>query len=319
MQRRMNYAHLDIKRVLEHLTIDFIETHINVSRGWVGVCCPFCDDDSYHGGINLTHGNYSCWKCHETRPFEGILPALTTLPRLTILALLERQSAIIPVDVSERLRERLGGPGDKPERTSRRTEDYPLPKHCKPVDQAPDYEPFHRFLQDRQFTLEDTTRRGCLVCTAGDYQHRLIVPVKQDGLSSGWQARDLTGWSKVKYKNPDGFKLHDYLYGIKPTGSKRVILVEGVFDQWRLDRNLHALCTFGTSLSYRQKATLFKLGTREIIFAWDSDATDKAYKEARRMTGLFNSVKVIQFPPGHDPDTYPVKKTLKLLETARAC
>ena len=312
-QRRTSYAHLDVKRVLEQLGIDYIEKHKNVSKGWVGVVCPFCDDDSYHGGLSLTYGNFSCWKCHETRSFERILAKLSSLPRSSIITALEHQSAIIPMDIIGRLRRLLGGSDSKPVGTPEcSTHDLALPKHCVPVQDMADNELLTQFLTNRRFTQEDVESRDCQVCTLGDLQHRLIIPVTQKDLPSGWQARDMTGWSDTKYRNPHGFKLHDYLYGVKPKGSKRVVLVEGVFDQWRLSGICHALCTFGTSLSHRQKATLIKMGATEIVFAWDSDATDKAMKAADKLASLFET-RVIQFPEGEDPDSYPLEKTAELI------
>jgi hypothetical protein len=35
----------------------------NVSRGWAGTACPFCNDHSDHLGLHIQTGALSCWKC----------------------------------------------------------------------------------------------------------------------------------------------------------------------------------------------------------------------------------------------------------------
>ena len=35
----------------------------NVSTGWIGVQCPFCNDETNHLGIRINDLRCSCWKC----------------------------------------------------------------------------------------------------------------------------------------------------------------------------------------------------------------------------------------------------------------
>ena len=49
----------------------------NVSVGFIGIKCPFCEDRSNHCGIATDAGNFSCWRCRESGPFIKLLRKLT--------------------------------------------------------------------------------------------------------------------------------------------------------------------------------------------------------------------------------------------------
>jgi hypothetical protein len=44
----------------------------NVSKGWIGLPCPFCNDKSDHLGYNLKGGYFHCWRCGGHSLFDTI-------------------------------------------------------------------------------------------------------------------------------------------------------------------------------------------------------------------------------------------------------
>jgi len=300
---------------LRHYQIDFAEPpHPNVTRGWLGVPCPFCGDSAYHGGLHRESGAFSCWKCSETTNLAGYISRMTGLPYDAVYEGIGSIRAIPHANARQRLRERLGASGgvleaqDEPPKPA-------LPPLFLPVRDARNKELLKRFLDTRRYSLTDADGWGCGVCEAGRYMHRLVLPVTAgDGLA-GWQARDMTGKAKEKYRFPKGFKAAYHLYGLDRIADKaeEVVLVEGVFDVWRAAQaGVQVVGTFGAHLNPPQVSLLYSRGVRRLVFLWDADATGKARAEASGLRGLFEST-VIRMPPGKDPDECEVDELRSLL------
>jgi hypothetical protein len=65
--KRINLDHIDVHEVLDELSVDYRESGKNVGHGWVGICCPFCGDDTgYHLGMNIESKTISCFRCGKT-------------------------------------------------------------------------------------------------------------------------------------------------------------------------------------------------------------------------------------------------------------
>jgi len=68
---------MDIIELLEEHDIQFWRTGKNVSRGWVGLQCPFCDDDSNHLGIHKKSLRCRCWKCGGHKLINTLMEVLS--------------------------------------------------------------------------------------------------------------------------------------------------------------------------------------------------------------------------------------------------
>jgi len=49
----------DVEQFLYDYSVSYTTSGKNVSQGWIGVQCPFCDDHSSHGGFNINEGYYN--------------------------------------------------------------------------------------------------------------------------------------------------------------------------------------------------------------------------------------------------------------------
>ena len=83
---------------------------------------------------------------------------------------------------------------------------------------------------------------------------------------------------------------------------RRVYLVEGALDAWRMGTN--AVACFSKKLSSKQKELLINDdGIDELIVCWDSDAYSAALSTAKELADLIGKTGVVRLPDVHDPDS----------------
>jgi DNA primase len=165
--------------------------------------------------------------------------------------------------------------------------------------------PHMRYLSNRGFNpLRISREHKILACyTVGKYRHRIIIPILLNGTIVNFIARDITGQAKRKYlMSPNGL-IHgnSLLYNLDKAGSS-VVLVEGVFDAWRIGRG--AVATLGTKVSEAKINLLVKHRPKlkRVLVAFDEDAQRQANKLAIKLKCLFPEVIVIEITD--DPDSY---------------
>lgn len=95
-----------------------------------------------------------------------------------------------------------------------------------------------------------------------NYKFRILAPIQWEDKVVTFQARDYTGKQGLKYMAcpEDRETIHHkhILYGHPSLWKKRRgILVEGIFDVWRL--RLSACCTFGTGYTQEQLRVMIKM------------------------------------------------------------
>jgi DNA primase len=80
------------------------------------------------------------------------------------------------------------------------------------------------------------------------------------------------------------------------------IIVEGVFDVWRIGNG--AIGLMGTQFTLEQLELLINYRFKKVIVAFDEGAETAGYKLARQLSGIVPSVIHIEILRG-DPDTLP--------------
>jgi hypothetical protein len=156
------------------------------------------------------------------------------------------------------------------------------------------------------------------------YEPRILIPIVQGLIISGWQARvvseDYDGKSKylfppISETNNQGKQY--WLYNKdKALFHHDVTICEGVTDVWKIGKS--AVCTFGKTLSERQ---IYEM---KLLWGWkgscvicaDHDAIDKWEENANllRQEKVFpKGVAVIPFPKGADPADYDTEYLTKLI------
>ena len=113
----------------------------------------------------------------------------------------------------------------------------------------------------------------------GPYKHRIIAPIHFRNELVSYQGRDITGKSPLRYKacseKNEVMKHKHTLYGIDKVPGKRVVVVEGIADVWRLGPG--AVATFGIKFTGSQINLLSEFEKVFIIF--DSGETEDQAEE----------------------------------------
>ena len=230
----------------------------NVSHGWINVKCPFqgCDDSSWHCGINLKSGLYHCWLCGSKGDVKNIINQYEKSWSKTNKIRSEIQFYESENDYEFKAQEKLNMPKFASQIPSKLHTDY---------------------LKKRRFNPEEVIDKydlwfGGLV---GVYRHSIIIPVYSNGIPVCFVATDCTR-NRFNYKNSPytvNVENHsDVLYNYD-RHKKKVTLVEGIFDAWRI--NGTALLT--KNITPKQ---LLKIRGKEVDIFLDPDAWKEAGKIA---------------------------------------
>lgn len=283
----------DALRFCQENQVQFFLSGKNVRPGWVHIRCPLCGDHSNHGGFNPEDGSYACWRCKGTHPVS-LIAKLLHIPKI------EAQKVWNDYDGGVLVRRALNK-----EKTDRPSSIVPpgseLSSHHK------------EYLMKRGFRPTVAIQEHNLLGTGpvcewqgSDFRLRIIIPIYDiNGRLVNFQGRDITGKQELRYKGcpVDKAVLHHkhLLYGAhKAASAKRIIVVEGVFDQWRLGTG--SVCTFGTSLTQQQVLALSRWP--EIIFLFDPEpeAQARAREYAVQLAALGRSVELANTDFGVGPD-----------------
>ena len=281
----MKNESFDLLRYLEDRGIDYTESGKNVSSGWIGTNCLFCDDPSNHLGINTQSKTYSCFICGA----KGNLPKL--------IQEIEQCGSKKAYQIIDQFQDKTLQYLDQPERKSGSRVD--LPKGC--TKELPGI--FQNYFQERGFDAEKLIQKYdlycCYITSDQKFKYRIIAPVYQENELVTYVGRDVTHSAKNKYQNCPSEKciknIKDCLYNIDSV-HKKAIVVEGIFDVWRLGDG--AVATFGTQFTKQQISLL--AGLDEVFILFDSDAVSMSHRLAGELSGIVKHVEVIELEQG-DP------------------
>lgn len=280
---------MDTAKLLHDLGIPF-NTKGKGTSNWLQVHCPFCDDPSEHGGFHRYAIRYHCWRCNGGTGMEA-LKALSGRPHNEIVKALKD----------------CGGESEVSESYQKFASSIKLPGR--------ELLPYHRnYLLRRGLDPDLLVQRYGIRGTnpfdkfdGKDYGNRIIIPIYDfDGRLVSFQGRDVTGRDDVeRYKvcPIDKSLMHykDIVYGGNlAMGRRRVVVVEGVVDAWKLGPG--AVATFGTGCKKSQIMCLTQWP--EVVFFFDPEPTAQAeahqYAEELARFGVTVSVAYEDF--GTTPD-----------------
>jgi DNA primase len=127
-----------------------------------------------------------------------------------------------------------------------------------------------------------------------------------------FQSRDIPGKADLRYKacplNKTILSHKNTLYDIDKAKEKQIIVVEGIFDVWRLNRNHPgiSISTFGTKVSDKQVLMLAgRFDKINILFdspEKDKDAIINAQNLADRLIALNKEVHIYNLIKGDPAD-----------------
>lgn len=287
----------DVVGYLEDKDIEYATAGKNISAGWVGLKCPACHDMTNHLGINIATGNFSCFRCGVRGNPIKLVMLLENCGYQTARTTLDDYPLTAPIKATERV-------------TSLTVE---LPaKAKKPLPKI-----HQEYLQNRNYDPDLLTQKYDLygVELAKDYKYRLIIPIYFKKQIVTFTARAVVE-ADMKYKTCPIEKsivtIKDTLYNVDRM-KDTVVLVEGIFDAWRIGDS--ACATFGTKVTSSQINLLRKC--KNVFILFDSDAQKHAENVAKNLAGLVDHVEIITLTEG-DPadlsekDAAHLRKNLRL-------
>lgn len=277
--------------------------------GWVNTHCPFCPegDNKFKLGLN-PEGYGHCWRC-------GRKDLVSVVCKLLRIKRPRAEEVIAEFRGSGRLL---------------RPYEMVLPSKVSPPG-APLGSAHKSYLAGRGFDPDWLEIEYGLLGTAPreewegrHFGNRVIVPLHdRHGRLVSFQGRDITGESKLRYKgcpielSPLHYKRT--LYGHARTKGTHVVVVEGIFGQWRLGRG--SVATFGTDITRHQLRLLAEWPL--VLFAFDSEpeAQAKAMKHARELVAMGRRAEVIdlELEDGRDvgdlteSEVAPIRAELELV------
>jgi DNA primase len=279
----------DFARIFRENGIPFI---VDMSSGWVNIKCPFCADHSFHGGFNLKKGYFHCWRCGGHR-LDLTLARLLKIEEIEVDNILfEYQGRSVFIKKLNNKQKNISKLHKMGEELNRRDLSYLRKRGFDP---------------DFLIKKYQITSGGFI----GDWKFRILIPIIYDGQLISYQGRDITGKQKLRYKTlSNELSIKDpktILYNLDNCTSDMVVLVEGVFDCWKLGDGVAA--TFGTSMTEAQ-INLLSRRFSKIRFLFDPEpaAQKRALFYANKIAALGVSVDVLDSELGHDPGDFTEKE-----------
>jgi hypothetical protein len=260
----------DAKKFLDDYNIPYDTKGKNCSPGYINIQCPMCDDRSNHGGFNINQEFYNCWKC-KTYSLGTVIKELLDIswPQVNLIIdeYTNNYSTVVKKVITKKPIKVFLPKGVI----------HPLPKRHKKYLRKRNFDPYRI---EKEFDLYGTE-------LLGSYCLRIIAPIYYGGKLISYQARDITGKQKLRYKTCEKDKeiiFHkDILYN-QDNCKSRAVIVEGITDVWRLGKG--ACATFGTGWRQSQLLEMIKL-FNHIFILYDKGV--EAQKQAEKLGGAFSS------------------------------
>lgn len=286
------------------------------SKGWYQTDCPYCEKKD-HFGINFNGiGSFNCFKCGE----KGTLyKLLKKIGRLDILKDLKK------VDINLHVVNKLLIEKETP--ISLELEEKEKPIGFRKLKES-DYIT-SRGIGNFVFDLYDIGYSKI----ESKLDNFIIILLKLESKIVGWIARTTHSNDRIKkiehitekkyyrYINSPDTDFSKYLFGINELTEKTVtvILVEGIFDKWKIDtllelynqEELKCLACFGKKISDHQIHLLQSKNIKNVILLYDNDAVNQSKKYSNELNKYFN-VEVAFCKKG-DPNEMNLEELLETL------
>jgi DNA primase len=285
--------------LLESLNIPYKESGKNVGGGWIGTHCPFCQDSNYHLGINLKSKTISCWKCGQTG---------------TIISFLSKETGSFPESlkiIKEYIPRELQY---EEEKSKTGVKEVVLPESAKPG-----LSKYHKnYLRKRKFNPEYLEEKYHLHHTGpvGVHKNCIIIPVMRNMQLLTYTTINIHDDAKVRYlhlaEELSIIPVKKLLYGDDYTDGFNVIVVEGIFDFWRIGDG--CVPAFGVKFTADQKRLLARYANVKVL----GDGDKEGWKFNRSLAAElspFCNVRYFDLDEGVDPDQL-TKEEIKYIKGA---
>lgn len=305
--------HFDWRRFLDANRIAYVEAEdgANLSKGNIGIACPFCGDDpSTHMGISLAGAGWNCWRdrSHKGKSPVGLIQVLLKCSWERAREIAGLDNTYVPEDWCSQAMA-LIAPKPTPAPKKRR---LLLPSEFLEFSDLPRCKPYLRYMENRGFTLTRLQAYGIKYCTTGPFRARVIFPVTYGFNLVSWTGRTING-SPLRYRahtaDPEraaddelppalgpinSYLLwYDHLRLCETSRFKTLVLCEGPIDAFKVavlgqHSGITATCFFGIEPTDTQIELLYDLVPRfeRTVVLSDRNAETKSMQTAQKLKSL---------------------------------
>jgi DNA primase len=277
---------VDVEEYLDALDIEYSHPGSkNTGQNSISIQCPWCDDGSYHLGIELDRKFFNCWKCTKSGSLIKLAMKLEDCPYHAAVEHL--QEFMTASTISE---------GDNDSQVTQSVREVEL------VGVNTLLEPHQKYLESRNFDPEYIFQKYSLNCVGpiGRWSHSLIIPYLKNGRVITFCAADITRTSDKKYKYlPNELSIvpiGQTLYNID-RAIDTALVVEGATDTWRMGDGAVGLGRKKYTSWQVKRLAKFK----RVFIMLDSDATEMATDLANDV-GMFTEVVLLELESGDPAD-----------------
>ena len=259
-----------------------------------------CSDPKFHGGFNIAGNYYNCWMCGG-HSIDNVIMSLLGVEWF------EAHHIVKPYLTSNSEQQSI----IKKKAQARECE---WPVNCHGIQAR-----HQKYLYERNFNPYQVQIEWDIKGTGpiGAYKFRIIIPIYFNGKLVSYQGRDITGRSDLRYKacpiEKEVIHHKHIIYGIDHVKNKKAIIVEGVFDVWRLGYG--AVSTFGTEVTNEQVLLLAKHLDKAYLIIEDNAAENKYTDLANRLIALGTECELV-YIDAEDPaelTELEARKVMKLI------
>lgn len=290
----------NIIELLDNLDIEYSTGGKNVASGWIGLTCPFCDDNSNHLGIRLNNNNVHCWKCGHHSLYRT-LQELTDLSNQEIVKITKFLGVVDKEEIPP-----LYSLQDQEEA---RTKNKISGKMSLPRESSFHFSNAHLdYLKSRGLPPLKTIRKYKLraVNHLGKYKFRIIIPIYMDRKIVNFTARDITGLQEPPYLRPNynevSIKKDMCVFNLDTLNEgSDCILCEGPFDVMKMGDG--SVSFLGVQETTHQIIELKNKFIRNLYIIYDNDRAGirNANRVAKLFAPLFKKVEVVRLKGVKDP------------------
>lgn len=251
---------MKFKDILQEYNIPIAPAgHHHAREGWIQIDCPYCGRDSqgWHMGYSIEGNFVNCWRCGSHR-------LINTVVEITGLSYREVKKLLDDLETEHFEREK------------------PLGKLVLPTGIKDLHSAHKKYLYNRGFKWRKLVHVWKIfgIGIAPRLSWRIFIPIHYHGEVVSWTTRSISSNPKtVRYisagENEEAMPHKELLYG-EDFARHAVIVVEGIFDVWRIGPG--AVATFGSGYSQEQLERIAKYPTRAICFDNESEAQKRARK-----------------------------------------
>ena len=275
----------DITGFLSSKGIHYQTEGKNISAGWLGTRCPFCQDSSNHLGINLQSFNFSCFRCGSTGSI------------LKFVAAIEGSSW-------SQVKQIVAEFSSQEFKTHKRLDQEPTRHFKAPTIPAGLSAMAKRYLRvTRNFPYKMLERKYHIGNFSPEslYRFRIYIPVYFNGQLVTFTTRSYNDKVTPKYlhcpKRTSSLFAKETLYNLDNAKDGTAIVVEGPIDAWRIGDG--AVATFGVIYTQKQ-IKLLRERFKRVFIMYDADAQEQAWKLAEALSTFNMEVNVVTLKIG-DP------------------